>query len=373
MEDKFTKPKKRKNDEIEEKEEESKPEKLIKKEIKLSEKKDTKYLMEEKAETKEEKKEEKKDEIKEEEKKEEKKDEIKSEIKRMKLEEGKTYFFICYALVCGGKSTFFNQIKDLGKENPDKYNIQFVSSDEIRAELSHQMQKKNPEKTFKECFDKVGKDTAKKFDQEISKAIKTKDNKKINIILVDKNYPQGIDKFLKFFCKDLSSQYFIIFIPNISSPINIDHKNFPFSLNYLFQCYLRLKNRHGHEVLNGEEPEAKFVYLSFFKLFQNFDFYKKICADTHYSKNVFLQKIDFTDESKVLEADDETKNFFKNVIGPMKAFDKDIFFKNYEEEVNKYFKGVEEKYEGKDFFEDTREKIKKEIRDILDNGIILEK
>ena len=82
------------------------------------------------------------------------------------------------------------------------------------------MQKKNPEMTFKQCFDKVGKETAKVFDKEIKKAIESKDDKKINIILVDKNYPQGIDKFLKNFCKDKTSQFFVVFIPFIIILLN---------------------------------------------------------------------------------------------------------------------------------------------------------
>ena len=65
-----------------------------------------------------------------------------------------------------------------------------VSSDQIRAELSYDMQKKNPNMTFKQCFDKVGKATAKEFDKQIKKDIDSKKDNKINIILVDKNYPQ---------------------------------------------------------------------------------------------------------------------------------------------------------------------------------------
>ena len=113
----------------------------------------------------------------------------------LKLEQGNTYFFICFALVCGGKSTFFDQIvsQTTNDQNKDKYNIKIVSSDKIREELSLQMQKKNPNMTFKQCFDKVGKETAKKFDAQIRNAIASKQSDKINIILVDKNYPQGID------------------------------------------------------------------------------------------------------------------------------------------------------------------------------------
>ena len=289
---------------------------------------------------------------------------------RIKLEPGNTYFFICFALVCGGKSTFFEQIisQTNSDQNKDKYNISIVSSDKIREDLSHQMQKDNPNMTFKQCFDKVGKETAKKFDKEIKKAIDNKKQDKINIILVDKNYPQGIDKFLKFFCKDKESQFFLVFIPRIKKPININGLEFPFSLDYFFQCYLRLKNRHGHEVLNGEDENSKMVYLSFFKLFQNFDFYNKIYSNAEYENNVFLQEIDFTDETKEIEVDNDVIQFFNNVIRRLKAFDMENIKQNHESEINKFFGIIEEKYDGKNFFSDTRELIKNQVQDLLENG-----
>ena len=289
---------------------------------------------------------------------------------RIKLEPGNTYFFICFALVCGGKSTFFEQITSQtnSDQNKDKYNISIVSSDKIREDLSHQMQKENPNMTFKQCFDKVGKETAKKFDKEIKKAIDNKKQDKINIILVDKNYPQGIDKFLKFFCKDKESQFFLVFIPKIKKPININGLEFPFSLDYFFQCYLRLKNRHGHEVLNGEDENSKMVYLSFFKLFQNFDFYNKIYSNAEYENNVFLQEIDFTDETKEIEVDNDVVQFFNNVIRRLKAFDMENIKQNHESEINKFFGIIEEKYDGKNFFSDTRELIKNQVQDLLENG-----
>jgi hypothetical protein len=292
--------------------------------------------------------------------------------KRIKLEEGKIYFFICYALVCGGKSTFFEQIQTQTstEENKNKYNVKMVSSDQIRADLSHEMQKKNPEMTFKECFDKLGKETAKQFDKQIQLAIDSKEDNKINIILVDKNYPQGIDKFLKLFCKDKANQYFIVFIPNIIKPLDISNLWFPFSLNYFIQCYLRLKNRHGHEVLNGEDEQSKFVYISFLKLFKDFNFYENICFDQNYSSNVYIQKIDFTDESKDMEIDPDTQQFFEKVIRKIKPFDMEKIKKYNEKDINAYFKDLEEKYDGKNYFEDTREKIKAEVSDLLVNGVV---
>jgi vacuolar-type H+-ATPase subunit F/Vma7 len=295
--------------------------------------------------------------------------------RHFKFEEGKTYFFICFALVCGGKSTFFEEIKSQtqSEKNKSKYNIKLVSSDKIREDLSIQMQKNNPKMTFQQCFDKVGKETAKEFDTQIKKAIDETEKDKINIILVDKNYPQGIDKFLKLFCTDKNSQFFLVFIPNIKKPIKINDIKFPFSLDYFIQCYLRLKNRKGHEVLNGQDESSILVYLSFFKLFQNFDFEKKISSNEEFSNNVILHKMNFTDEEKDIKIDANTEKFFKNVIKRMRAFDMFAIKKYHQKDIDAYFKEIDEKYDGKNYFEDTRDLIKTEVEDLLENGIIYSK
>ena len=297
----------------------------------------------------------------------------KKDEKYLPFEQGKIYFFISFALVCGGKSTFFEEIKSQTEKEKEKekYNISLVSSDKIREELSLKMQKENPKMTFKQCFDKVGRDTAKEFDTQIKNAIDSANNEKINIILVDKNYPQGINKFLKSFCTNKENMFFIIFIPNIKKPIKFNNINFPFSLDYFIQCYLRLKNRHGHEVLNGEDESSKYVYISFLKLFQNFDFHQKVSNDPEFAENVFLQKIDFTDESKDMEIDPETEKFFTKVMKKIRAFDMEKIKKYNENDINTYFKGLDDNYDGKNFFEDTREKIKNEVNDLLINGIIV--
>jgi vacuolar-type H+-ATPase subunit F/Vma7 len=293
----------------------------------------------------------------------------------MKLEPGKTYFFICFALVCGGKSTFFEQIKSQTQteQNKDKYNLKLISSDKIREDLSIQMQKNNPKMTFKQCFDKVGKETAKEFDAQIKNAIDAVEKDKINIILVDKNYPQGIDKFLKMFCTDKTSQFFLVFIPNIENPIKINDLKFPFSLDYFIQCYLRLKNRKGHEVLNGQDENSTLVYLSFLKLFQNFDFEKKISTNEEFKNNVILHKIDFTDEDKEIKIDSNTDNFFNKVVRKMRAFNMNAIKKYHQKDIDNYFKEIDKKYNAKNFFNDTRDLIKMEVEDLLGNGILFNK
>ena len=299
----------------------------------------------------------------------------KKEEKILPFEKGKIYFFMSFSLVCGGKSTFFEEIKtQTGKENEkEKYNIILVSSDKIREELSLKMQKDNPKMTFKQCFDKVGRDTAKEFDTQIKNAIDSADKDKINIILVDKNYPQGIKKFLEKFCTNKDRMFFIVFIPNIKKPININNIKFPFSLNYFIQCYLRLKNRHGHEVLNGEDESSKYVYISFLKLFQNFDFDKRLKSSEEYGKNIFFQIIDFTDEKNEIQIETNTEKFFNNVMRKIKPFDEFSIKKYFGNDIDEYFKAIEEKYDGKNFFEDTRELIKNEIEDLLKNGVMFDK
>ena len=299
----------------------------------------------------------------------------KKEEKYLQFEKGKIYFFMSFSLVCGGKSTFYEEIKtQTGKENEkEKYNIILVSSDKIREELSLKMQKDNPKMTFKQCFDKVGRDTAKEFDTQIKNAIDSADKDKINIILVDKNYPQGIKKFLEKFCTNKDSMFFIVFIPNIKKPININNIKFPFSLNYFIQCYLRLKNRHGHEVLNGEDESSKYVYISFLKLFQNFDFDKRLKSSEEYGKNIFFQIIDFTDEKNEIQIETNTEKFFNKVMRKIKPFDEFSIKKYFGNDIDEYFKAIEEKYDGKNFFEDTRELIKNEIEDLLKNGVMFDK
>ena len=42
---------------------------------------------------------------------------------------------------------------------------------------------------------------------------------------------------------------------------------------------------------------------------------------------------------------------------------------NYQKDIDNYFKIIDEKYDGKKFFEDTRETIKKQVENFLNDGI----
>ena len=54
----------------------------------------------------------------------------------------------------------------------------------------------------------------------------------------------------------------------------------------------------------------------------------------------------------------------------MKAFDMKDIKDNYQKEIDNFFKKIDEKYSDKNYFEDTREKIKAQVTNFLQNGII---
>ena len=120
-----------------------------------------------------------------------------------KLEKGKTYFFICYSLVAGGKSSFFKITRELIEyELSNDFNCFYVSTDEIKGTLIQQHIQKYPNSTEDEAFNKTQKVANNIFDQQIRKFLTETSNEKINIILVDKNFPNGVGQFSNVFVMD---------------------------------------------------------------------------------------------------------------------------------------------------------------------------
>ena len=295
---------------------------------------------------------------------------MESYFSSFKLSKGKNYFLICYSLVSGGKSTFYNYILDFTKKDEFKnnFNVFYVSSDQVRDELAKDFQKKNQELTYQECFDKVGKNTAKEFDKRIKNFLRLSKKDKINLYLIDKNFPQGIDKFLNSFVKhEKNNNFVIVFILKIKNQINLNenHIYYPFSIDYIMQCYLRLKHRKGHENLNGNDQNSRNVYLSFLKLFKGFNFENNIYSENQYQKNIQLREISFTDEDNNIDFNEVHQNFFKNVLNKIKPFDMNSLNNEFKDDINNYLNYVEANYDEKNVFKDTRNIIENEVLDFL--------
>ena len=295
---------------------------------------------------------------------------MESYFSSFKLSKGKNYFLICYSLVSGGKSTFYNYILDFTKKDEFKnnFNVFYVSSDQVRDELAKEFQKKNQELTYQECFDKVGKNTAKEFDKRIKNFLRFSKKDKINLYLIDKNFPQGIDKFLNSFVKhEKNNNFVIVFIPKIKNQINLNenHIYYPFSIDYIMQCYLRLKHRKGHENLNGNDQNSRNVYLSFLKLFKGFNFENNIYSEYQYQKNIQFREISFTDEDNNIDFNEVHQNFFKNVLNKIKPFDMNSLNNEFKDDINNYLNYIEANYDEKNVFKDTRNIIENEVLDFL--------
>ena len=290
------------------------------------------------------------------------------------FEPGKVYFFICFALVSGGKTTFYDYIRN-NDEIKEKYNLYYVSSDQLRNQLAEEYHMEHNELSLQECFDKVGIKTAKLFDKKIKDFIHKKSHDKPNIVLVDKNYPNGIDKFWNLFCKDTDNTKIIAFIPQMSKHIKFKDNNdsdsnnnekvkfirYPYSFDYIVQCYLRLLHRTGHENLNGENDNAGFVFISFLRLFQNFNFNYIAKGRT----NVITKQIMFSDETKNVSFGEEEEMFFRDVLVPMKPFDFLLIKDKYQDRIDTFLKSIIEKYDKGGFFNNTIEDIQNEIKNLL--------
>ena len=299
---------------------------------------------------------------------------MESYFSSFKLSKGKNYFLICYSLVSGGKSTFYNYIFDFTKKDEFKnnFNVFYVSSDQVRDELAKDFQKKNQELTYQECFDKVGKNTAKEFDKRIKNFLRLSKKDKINLYLIDKNFPQGIDKFLNSFVKhEKNNNFIIVFIPKIKNQINLNenHIYYPFSIDYIMQCYLRLKHRKGHENLNGNDQNSRNVYLSFLKLFKGFNFENNIYSENQYQKNIQLREISFTDEDNNIDFNEVHQNFFKNVLNKIKPFEMNSLNNEFKDDINNYLNYIEANYDEKNVFKDTRNIIENEVLDFLKSDL----
>lgn len=301
----------------------------------------------------------------------------------LQFEKGKIYFIICYALVSGGKSTIFNHMLSLmeNEEFAAKYKMFYISSDQLHAKLAEEYQKSHSNVSYEEAFDKTGKSTAKAFDSEVKGFINKKDNNKVNIILLDKNYPNGIGNFMKTFCKNKNNTKVIVFVPKINKALlfegeitkdgKTEKKNiyYPYSIDYIIQCYIRLSHRQGHETLNGGSEQSRYVFLSFLRLFQGFNFNHQLKNNKKEDcSNVYLREISFTDESKNIPFEGDTLNFFKEVMVPLKAFDFELIKHKFSDEIKTFFDNIEKQYDEKKdgkYFEDTREIIKSEVNALI--------
>ena len=168
------------------------------------------------------------------------------------------------------------------KKSSDKYGIKFdyISSDDIRKKEIDLYMKKIPGITEREAFSKSRNFYNKSFQQEIETKFKNiyLDNKiGHSLLFIDKNHPpnainktiEPIKKIISSFTNLKKQVIFTGLIPECINNFTIKSDLFlPFSLSYLIQCYIRVRNRTNHPLMNQNRKDLLlFLMGSFLKNF----------------------------------------------------------------------------------------------------------
>ena len=264
------------------------------------------------------------------------------------------------------------------QKSTEKYGIRFdyISSDDIRKKEIEIYMKKIPGVTEREAFNKSRIFYNKSFQDEIETKFKNiyLDNK-INhsLLFIDKNHPpnalnktiEPIKKIMSSFTNLNKQVVFIGLIPECINNFIIKSDLFlPFSLSYLIQCYIRVRNRTNHPLMNQNRKDLLlFLMGSFLKNFIG------VSLDSDKLMNLYsieqVYKLQFTDEIDDNQLPEEiliTSAFFIGTLVDSK-YDFSVTTsdsENFENKINKHFFNIDNKipFNNKD---EIRYKLKKNI------------
>lgn len=224
-----------------------------------------------------------------------------------------TYVIIPMGIPGMGKSSLITSFREIVEELGCTMDV--VSSDIIRQECMKEYMEKHPTAKFDHAFDKTRNAAKMKFDTEIRRSLE-KDSDH-HVLFIDKNHPpnaiKGTLELLSKFCPYRRKLRIAALIPECKDKIVISGYNnyvseYPFSYEFLTQCLLRVKDRDGHETLQGT-IEKKFEVIFFmFKMYKNVLFSDYIGNGFH-----SLISVPFTYEGNI-GITEELKNLINSVI-----------------------------------------------------------
>ena len=306
------------------------------------------------------------------------------------LHKGKIYYIVSIGLICCGKSTLYNYILSHEKTDPEftkNFKLFYINTDIIRTELATKYHSAHPEISYNECFELMLKETDVEFHTQLQNMENDVDNTKVNLILVDKNFPKGVAKFIATYCKDTKHNA-IVLVPNANSlkPIsfvaNCSNReervcSFPYSMSYIIQCYLRLKHRRGHLTLNGNCEKAKYLYLSFLRMFMNCEIVPQLESVVSWD-NVYIKRIHFIDDEKEVNVDEAFKVFCGEVLDNIQPFEFKEMKDKFINEINEFFEYFDKKYDNSNsntenkeeyVFNNTIEDVKASVDELIYKGV----
>ena len=210
-----------------------------------------------------------------------------------------------------GKSFF---VKDLEAECAARgYTVDTISSDGIRESYINKNIKKYRNRD--EAFQKTHKPARDEFFRKLSQLTHA-EAKSRHVIFLDKNHPpNAIDQTVeaaRSHSPDTEVRV-VGLIPNSQEPLAIGRDEYPFSLSFLVQCLMRVKDREQHETLTGPLEKRLSVVFMMFKM------YKGIAdLDSYLSKRGFdfIMRFSFTDEKAQLP-DNRMRTAIPRVVSDM--------------------------------------------------------
>ncbi|CAG9326784.1 unnamed protein product [Blepharisma stoltei] len=168
------------------------------------------------------------------------------------------------------------------------FTLTVISPDTIRAESIN----KQTNTEFDYNFDYNNKNTRtllfKRLKDEIYKNVHN------HVIFLDKNHsPKSLEMVYKEI-KRFSNVNFVCLVPKCNSPYSIQNSrkiySYEFSISFLIQCLIRIRDRLIHETLRGPLSEKISIVLKMYNIFRNFPLQECL-------KFGDLMQIPFTDES----------------------------------------------------------------------------
>lgn len=227
------------------------------------------------------------------------------------------YLIFSIGCVGSGKSKVYHILNQLIKEKfSGEVDLYYVSSDEIMSEHMKILKKENSLISNDEAFDKLRGKVKNEFNNKV-KSIISGYNSTLNremFIYLDKNFP--LKDFNKNFSFSKTHPYKVIILyPKISNCLSF----LPFSMDYIVQCYQRIKYR-DHLTLDGSTNE-KFYFILFFFLYLN-------KGSMSFSKEDSQIQITNTDESHSGDGNEYEDSDVVNSLKKIMSMSNNILFKN---------------------------------------------
>ena len=134
-----------------------------------------------------------------------------------------------------------------------------ISNDEIRAKLVKEYQKLHPDKSIDAVYQSTRHSLKDGFEKKLEEAVASESREQL--IFLDKNHPPAVLASMTEFFDELKKKHpstkitKVALIPHAQTPHELGRTKYPFTLQFLTTCYMRVLGRKDHITLANEDPD----------------------------------------------------------------------------------------------------------------------